>query len=72
MRPFQRGENVEDYLVEMTEELVAQRPTTVTFVAPALTTTERDAVVGPARGMLVFNTTTGVLNCYSGSAWGAV
>jgi predicted NAD/FAD-binding protein len=72
MRPYIKGEDVEAYLVELTSELVAQRPTTGTFVAPALSTTERDALVGPARGMLVFNTTTGSLDYYNGASWGTI
>lgn len=72
MRPFNRGEDIESYLVEMTQELVAQRPTTKTFVAPALTTVERDALVGPAAGMIVFNTTTLNLDIHDGVAWRTV
>ena len=72
MRAYMPGEPVEAYLIEMTNELVTARPTTGTFIAPAMTGTEIGEIVGPARGMLVFNTTTGTLYYYSGSAWGAV
>lgn len=42
----------------------------VTF--QSVTSTQRDAIISPAAGMVVFNTTTGVLNFYNGSAWGAI
>ena len=38
----------------------------------ALTTTQINAIVSPRTGLFVFNTTTGVLNYYNGSAWVAV
>ena len=65
MRPYIKGENVEDYLVEFTNELVNQRPTTGTFVAPRLTEAERDILAEPltlCTGMIVFNTTSSKLN----------
>lgn len=37
----------------------------------ALTTAQRDALT-PSAGMVVYNTTTGVLNFYNGAVWGAV
>jgi hypothetical protein len=39
------------------------------FRANNLTTAERDAIVGPAAGMLVFNTTSTRFNYHDGSAW---
>jgi hypothetical protein len=39
---------------------------------PNMTTTQRDNIVGPVAGLVVFNTTTGVLNFHNGAAWGAV
>ena len=46
--------------------------TTKGFLPPRLTTTERDAIGTPAEGLVVYNTTTQVLNFYNGSSWGAV
>ena len=43
----------------------------VTFVPPKMTTTERNALTA-ATGMLIYNTTTNLLNHYNGSAWLAV
>ena len=42
-----------------------------TFVPPKMTTTERNALTA-ATGMLIYNTTTNLLNHYNGSAWLAV
>ena len=37
-----------------------------------LTTTQRNALSGPVQGQVIFNTTTGVLEYYDGSAWAKV
>lgn len=37
-----------------------------------MTTAQRDALLNPAAGMVIMNTTTNVLNFYNGSAWGAI
>jgi len=63
---------VKEYLVELSRTLRNQKPTTATFVAPVLTTAQRDAVKPVAAGMVIFNSTTGVLNFHNGTAWGAV
>lgn len=39
---------------------------------PRMTEAQRDAISTPATGLVVFNTDTGALNVYSGSAWAAV
>ena len=39
---------------------------------PMLTTTQRDALVDPMKGDVIFNTTTNVLNFHNGTSWGAV
>jgi len=41
-------------------------------VLPKMTTTERGTYGTPVAGSLIFNTTTGKLNVYSGTAWEAV
>jgi len=46
--------------------------TTQGFLPPRMTTAQRDAISSPATGLVVFNTTTGVLNFYNGAVWGAV
>ena len=42
------------------------------FIPQLMTTTARDAVVSPAEGMTIYNSTTHTLNFYNGSAWKAV
>lgn len=37
-----------------------------------MTEAQRDAIVDPVGGMVVFNSTTNVLNFHNGSVWGAV
>lgn len=39
------------------------------IVAPRLTTTQRNAIVTPTNGLLIFNTTTGKPEMYFASAW---
>jgi hypothetical protein len=37
-----------------------------------MTTAQRDAISTPPAGLVIYNTSTNVLNFYNGSAWGAV
>lgn len=46
--------------------------TTQGFRLSRMTTTERDAIVDPATGLMVYNVTTGTINFYDGSDWLAV
>lgn len=46
--------------------------TSLGFLPPRMTTTQRDAISSPGNGLVIYNTTTGVLNFYNGSVWGAV
>jgi len=39
------------------------------FIPPNLTTTERDAIVSPVTGALIFNTTTNQIEIYDGTNW---
>ena len=39
------------------------------LAAKNMTTGQRDAMVSPARGLIIFNTTTSKLNVFTGSAW---
>lgn len=45
--------------------------TTVGFLPPRMTTTQRDAISAPTSGLMIYNTTTGLLNLYNG-AWVAI
>lgn len=39
------------------------------FLPPRMTTTQRDNISSPAKGLTIFNDTTNHLNVYNGSAW---
>ena len=39
---------------------------------PKMTTAQRDNIPSPTAGMVIYNTSTSVLNFYNGAAWGAV
>lgn len=39
------------------------------FLPPRMTTSQRDAILNPAQGLVIFNTTTNCLNMYAGSSW---
>ena len=45
--------------------------TTQGFLPPVMTTAQRNAITSPATGLLLFNTTTGKLECYDGTTWQA-
>lgn len=46
--------------------------TTKGFRAPSMTTTERNAIVSPATGLLIYNTTLNFYQVYNGTAWTSV
>lgn len=50
---------------------VEVQSTTRAFLLPRMTTAQRDAIVTPANGMMIYNTTTNSANAYEGGAWGA-
>jgi hypothetical protein len=39
------------------------------FLAPRMTTAQRDAIVSPATGLMIYNTTTNALNVFNGTIW---
>jgi len=43
--------------------------TTLGFLAPRMTTTQINAIVSPAEGLIVYNTTLSHLCCYQAGAW---
>jgi hypothetical protein len=43
--------------------------TTKGYLMPRMTATERNAIVNPANGLQIFNTTTGCINLYKVNAW---
>jgi len=42
------------------------------FLPPRMTTVQRDAIMSPATGLVIYNTTTNVLNVYNGTIWDVV
>ncbi len=39
------------------------------FLLPNMTTGQRNAIAGPAKGLMIFNNTTGCINFWTGFAW---
>jgi hypothetical protein len=39
------------------------------FLAPRMTTVQRDAIASPATGLMIYNTTTNALNVFNGTTW---
>ena len=52
--------------------IVDLNSTTKGFLAPRMTTIERDAIAVPATGLLVFNTDTNQFNVYNGVTWATI
>jgi hypothetical protein len=46
--------------------------TTKGFLPPRMTGAQRDLIASPTAGLVIYNTTTNLLNFYNGSIWGAV
>lgn len=46
--------------------------TTLGFLPPRMTGTQRDAISSPTAGLVIYNSTTNKLNVYTGSGWEAV
>jgi len=49
--------------------LLTMSSTTLGFLPPRMTTTQRDAISSPATGLEIYNTTTNLYNFYNGTAW---
>ncbi len=52
--------------------LLEMKTTSRGLLIPRLTTPERDAIVSPAIGLMVYNTTDSTFNFYRSSGWGAI
>ena len=55
-----------------TSALVDFTSTTSGLLIPRMTTTERDAILTPETGLMVYNTTDNAFNFYNGTAWTAI
>ena len=69
MRQYIAGEDIEKYLEEVSRESALVPNTVASFIPPKLTTAERNALLNPVEGMLIFNTTTSKKNTYTSSGW---
>ena len=49
--------------------IIEARSTSKGVLFPRMTTTQRNAISSPATSLIIFNTTTGKYNYYTGSAW---
>lgn len=52
-----------------TSAILDVESTTQGFLPPRMTTSQRDVIVSPAVGLVIFNTTTNCLNYYIGYGW---
>jgi len=52
-----------------TSSLLQVNSTTRGFLPPRMTTTQKNAIVSPATGLQVYDTTLGSLNVYNGTSW---
>jgi hypothetical protein len=49
--------------------IVEIQSTTMGFLPPRMTTTQKNAIASPAAGLVVYDSTTNKLCCYNGSTW---
>jgi hypothetical protein len=49
--------------------ILTMESTTQGFLPPRMTSTQRDAIASPAEGLVIYNTTTNLLNVYNGTMW---
>lgn len=69
---FASGDVVIGSSTPTTSAALDVQSTTKAFIPPRMTETQRDAITSPSAGMIIYNTTTNVLNFYNGSSWGAI
>ncbi len=82
IKRYNPSEDVKPYVADLSRQLAGNAPlsklmsgqeteTVISFIPPRLTTAERDALVGPTAGTIIYNTSTGKLNVYT-TGWEAV
>ena len=52
-----------------TSAVLELQSTTKGFLPPRMTSLERDAIVSPAQGLIIYNTTTNCIEIYNGIGW---
>jgi hypothetical protein len=55
--------------VDIVSSILTLESTTRGFLPPRMTSTQRDAISSPAAGLVIYNTTTNLLNVYNGTMW---
>jgi hypothetical protein len=58
-----------DYTSFAASAIVQCDSTTRGFLPPRMTTTQKNAIASPARGLIIYDNTTNKLQCYNGSTW---
>jgi hypothetical protein len=56
-------------ITQTASSILDLRSTTKGFLAPRMTTTERNAISSPATGLLIYNTSDNAFNFYNGTSW---
>jgi hypothetical protein len=54
---------------EVSSAIMAVTSTSKGFLPPVMTTTQKNAIVTPTNGLIVYDSTTNKLCCYNGSTW---
>lgn len=60
------------YAVPAASAIIEGRSTTKGFLAPRMTTTQRNAIASPATGLMIYNTSVKKFNYYTGTYWAAI
>lgn len=68
-KQFTNGVTIGDYKRTDDSAVLELYSTTQGFLPPRMTTAERDAIVSPAIGLMIFNTDTGHLETFFGTFW---
>lgn len=69
MRAHDAGINIGDAANVDASAVLELTATTRGFLAPRMTTTQRNAISSPATGLLIYNTTNATFERYNGSQW---
>jgi len=59
----------EDNTAPNASAMLHVKSTTKGMLIPSMTETQRNAIVSPAEGLIIYNTTTGQINQRQGGAW---
>jgi hypothetical protein len=72
MRISETGSLLVNTTTDVATSILTLASTTKGFLPPRMTTAQRDLIATPAEGLVIYNTTTQVLNFYNGAVWAAV